>query len=435
MVSAKDFVIFRAGDYPQGKYSEKDLDEMVETFNASEAPHIIIGHSSDYKGKTRIPSFGQILGGLKRVGMDLVAIGAEFHDKLAEWIKEGFYNQRSIELAEVNGKKRIVALGMLGACPPAVKGLPAMDEALDEIAMVFSEVVNSIEFSEKIEFDAVNETELLGKADTIKGISDCMAELTASLTTMINDDVPDDRITQEIYEHFDDVFAILRVHKGFIEKIERLEEVAEGEVKEEAEANTENEMSEKRSWIKEFKKFISSKKGDTVNKEQEQKYQSEIADLTAQVATLTQQAQEFSEQKRVAEEAKLFADQAVVDANLRAEIKSFLDANAKNLKIVDELKLSEVMFQIAKANTQVDLGDSQKPLFVVFQEMLTRLPSVQLGEAKEFQTLPVEKELRMKVLVDAEKYVKSHPKEFADMKIDTAVSRALYLRSIGKAIF
>src|ERR1043166_7354406 len=50
MKKVKDFVIFRAGDYPQGKFTEQILDDIVGGYDPKalhEAP-VVIGHMEDY---------------------------------------------------------------------------------------------------------------------------------------------------------------------------------------------------------------------------------------------------------------------------------------------------------------------------------------------------------------------------------------------------
>ncbi|CAK0766268.1 hypothetical protein CCP3SC15_3430003 [Gammaproteobacteria bacterium] len=388
---------------------------MVETFNAEDAPHIIIGHSSDYKGKTRIPSFGQIIGGLKRVGSELIAVGAQFNEKLAGWIKEGFYNQRSIEMGEVGGKKKIVALGMLGACPPAVKCLPGMDEALNDIALTFSEAFKAVEFSETtaLEFDAVEEAENIGKEDTKKNISECLATLNSALSDMIDKEEKAERIRQEVYEYMDDLFRTLGIHDSFMQKLEQIE------------VSQEKEMSSVATWIKEFKeKFITKGKGEDVDKQKEDGYKQKIADLEANV-------QEFADLKAAEEEKRVKAEQEARDASIKAEIKSFLDANGKNLKITEEMQLPELMFQIAKTQATIDFSGEKKSLLVVFQELLTKLPTVQLGESKEFNEQGAKPDNRPAIIKAAEEFYEKNTKEFAGLDKAQVVAKILRMNANG----
>jgi hypothetical protein len=187
-VQAKDLVIFKSGTWNGETFTDSDLDNMAASFNKDEPIPFIIGHSSDYKGRTRIPAFGRITGGLKRIGSDLIAVGVSFNDKLANWIKEGFYNQRSIELTRDN--KRVLAVGMLGATPPAVKGMPAMDDSLNEIALEFSDV----EDAKCIEFSALDEVEKLAGDDTFKTISECCGRFIEDVEKMIANNEKPDRI-------------------------------------------------------------------------------------------------------------------------------------------------------------------------------------------------------------------------------------------------
>ena len=152
-VPVGEIVIFRSGDHTtkSGKkvnYTDEMLDEMCETFPEvdDQKPAFITGHSSEKADKTAIPAYGRIYGGLKRVGHDLVAVGSEFSDELASWVKKGFFTERSIETQrDENGKLKLFAVAMLGAVPPAVAGMPPIADAIGNPAFAFSTIPKEVE--------------------------------------------------------------------------------------------------------------------------------------------------------------------------------------------------------------------------------------------------------------------------------------------------
>ena len=112
--------IFEAGEYPQGKYTEKDLDEVVSTYDPSfhEAP-AVIGHP-----KTTAPAYAWVKE-LKREGTKLLAWFRQVNPEFAEWVRQGLWKKRSIRLSRnyVPGKLYLKDVGWLGAEPPQIKGL------------------------------------------------------------------------------------------------------------------------------------------------------------------------------------------------------------------------------------------------------------------------------------------------------------------------
>ncbi|MEW6359637.1 MAG: hypothetical protein AB1696_25090 [Planctomycetota bacterium] len=112
--------IFRAGDYPQGRFSEEDLEIIAESYDPAlhEAP-ITLDHQNDG------PAYGWI-GGLKRIGRKLVAIPSLVTDKMRALLRAGEYRKVSAEIYTNFmglGKPYLKAVSFLGARVPAVKGL------------------------------------------------------------------------------------------------------------------------------------------------------------------------------------------------------------------------------------------------------------------------------------------------------------------------
>ena len=123
--------VFRAGDQTsaqgvQRNFSSKDLQQVVETYDPSihEAP-LVVGHQGD---SDSLPSFGWIKG-FSRQGDNLYA-DVEFTDTAKDLVKDGHYRKVSISFyspdSAINpnpGKWSARHLALLGAAPPAVKGL------------------------------------------------------------------------------------------------------------------------------------------------------------------------------------------------------------------------------------------------------------------------------------------------------------------------
>ena len=417
-VQAKDFVIFKTGTWNGETFTEAQLDEMAKSFNADEPIPIIVGHSSDYKGHTRIPAFGRILGGLKRVGGDLIAYGAEFNDKLASWIKEGFYNQRSIELTRDN--KRVLAVGMLGAIPPAVKGLPAMDESLTEIAMQFSEANEPkvIEFADAsaIDFTAIEEVAV---EDTLKNIEEefatCLTDIENHLSAGDENEEIKQNCLDALMECYQNIAEEICEHFSFTGKLEQLEP-----------EEKETMMGKLKEWLG-IKSINLTRKETEVEAKKEKEYQDEIESLKAQ-------NKEFAEKERLAKEAqdKITADKKIADEKIaleakQTEIKNFCDETIKAGKMTPAMREKDepIMFELSKTNIEVLKSFQQK----------YSIPVVPLGEVKVNETQDSDK--RSQVIKDAERYAVAHAKdkEFAGLDKATATSRALYLYQMGEIKF
>lgn len=109
----------------------QDLHELASTYNPAiaEAP-ILLGHSMDdiTKQSDAAPSFGWV----KRIYVkgDNLYADLDLTDAMQDLLKSGYYKKRSIayygknsKLSPSKGKLYIRHLAMLGARPPAVKGL------------------------------------------------------------------------------------------------------------------------------------------------------------------------------------------------------------------------------------------------------------------------------------------------------------------------
>jgi len=123
--------VFRSGDQTSAQgvhrhFSPKELDQVVKTYDPSvhEAP-LVVGHAGD---NDSLPAFGWIKG-FNREGENLYA-DVEFSDAAKDLVKNGHYRKVSISFyspdSAINphkGKWSARHLALLGASPPAVKGL------------------------------------------------------------------------------------------------------------------------------------------------------------------------------------------------------------------------------------------------------------------------------------------------------------------------
>jgi hypothetical protein len=130
-VFTKKIHVFKSGDQTsaqgvQRNFSDKDLQQVVDTYDPSihEAP-LVIGHAGD---NDSMPAYGWIKG-FSHKGGDLYADVA-FTDTAKDLVKDGHYRKVSISFyspdSAINphkGKWSARHLALLGASPPAVKGL------------------------------------------------------------------------------------------------------------------------------------------------------------------------------------------------------------------------------------------------------------------------------------------------------------------------
>jgi len=130
-VYTKRIHVFKAGDQTsaqgvQRKFTPKELDQVVKSYDPSihEAP-LVLGHAGD---NDSLPSFGWIQG-FTREGDNLYA-DVSFTDTAKDLVKDGHYRKVSISFyspeSAINphkGKWSARHLALLGASPPAVKGL------------------------------------------------------------------------------------------------------------------------------------------------------------------------------------------------------------------------------------------------------------------------------------------------------------------------
>jgi len=121
MNTSMEIEVFRAGDYGvKGAYTPAELQKIAEDYDPAwhEAP-VTLDHRQDG------PAFGWVES-LRCVGDVLMARLKDLHESLRDWIRQGAYKKRSLELYRSfarTGRPYLRAVSFLGACPPEVKGL------------------------------------------------------------------------------------------------------------------------------------------------------------------------------------------------------------------------------------------------------------------------------------------------------------------------
>jgi len=128
-----DVEIFSAGVWNGDEYTEKDLDEIVESFQEIGGiikPYLKLGHNKEQKllQKDGMPSAGWITN-LKRKGDKLLADFKSIPKKIKELIDKDAYGRFSSEIYwnlkidDKKYKKVLKAVALLGADTPAVRNL------------------------------------------------------------------------------------------------------------------------------------------------------------------------------------------------------------------------------------------------------------------------------------------------------------------------
>lgn len=119
----KYFEVFKAGNYPQGKFTKEEVQELAKNYDPSfcEAP-ITLDH--EQKG----PAYGWVDKLKEEDGM-LKASFKDLSEDLKEFVNKGKYKKISVEIyRELEGKKPYLkAVSFLGASIPQVKGMEPVE--------------------------------------------------------------------------------------------------------------------------------------------------------------------------------------------------------------------------------------------------------------------------------------------------------------------
>ncbi len=184
----KFFEVFKAGTYPQGVFSEDDVQALAKNYDPkfSEAP-ITLDH--EQKG----PAYGWV-SGLKAEDGSLKASFRNVTDELKEFVQSGKYRKISVEIyKELEGRKPYLkAVSFLGAGIPQVKGMEPVEfkDAESETYIFELEEPEKTKLAEKTD----NEDSLVLKA--IVKVQNQISDIESRLAHMINQ--PDKDNTQVV---------------------------------------------------------------------------------------------------------------------------------------------------------------------------------------------------------------------------------------------
>lgn len=179
-------------------FSLSDLDELVESYNPDrfEAP-IVLGHEEDLKAlikNDRAPAYGWSKK-LVKEGNDLFAY-CDVLPELDEWLRREPppFKYRSAALYEKNspynptpGKLYLRHIGILGAQPPAIKGLEKIirfKQGADTVMVYTKEMLSK-------------DLEALSKAGLLNDLESPDSELTALAEDDVEDETPEVKVPDE----------------------------------------------------------------------------------------------------------------------------------------------------------------------------------------------------------------------------------------------
>ena len=219
----KYFEVFKAGNYPQGKFTQAEVQELAKNYDPSfcEAP-ITLDH--EQKG----PAYGWV-DKLKEENGKLKATFKDLSDDLKEFVNKGKYKKISVEIyRELEGKKPYLkAVSFLGASIPQVKGMQAVEFKEGESDVyIFEAEVEQNDDAQEIESLKSTITDLKGqiakfkednkKNTEIKSLKEQVKDLTLELAKFKDEAAGKDELARELK----DIKETLRT-KDFNEFIEQ----------------------------------------------------------------------------------------------------------------------------------------------------------------------------------------------------------------------
>ena len=203
----KYFEVFKAGNYPQGKFTQAEVQELAKNYDPSfcEAP-ITLDH--EQKG----PAYGWV-DKLKEENGKLKATFKDLSDDLKEFVNKGKYKKISVEIyRELEGKKPYLkAVSFLGASIPQVKGMQAVEFKEGESDVyIFEAEVEENNDAEEIENLKSTITDLKGqvakfkedakKNTEIKSLKEQVKDLTLELAKFKDEAAGKDELAKELKE-------------------------------------------------------------------------------------------------------------------------------------------------------------------------------------------------------------------------------------------
>lgn len=203
----KYFEVFKAGNYPQGKFTQAEVQELAKNYDPSfcEAP-ITLDH--EQKG----PAYGWV-DKLKEENGKLKATFKDLSDDLKEFVNKGKYKKISVEIyRELEGKKPYLkAVSFLGASIPQVKGMQAVEFKEGESDVyIFEAEVEEDNDAEEIENLKSTIADLKGqvakfkedakKNTEIKSLKEQVKDLTIELAKFKDEAAGKDELAKELKE-------------------------------------------------------------------------------------------------------------------------------------------------------------------------------------------------------------------------------------------
>jgi hypothetical protein len=316
----KEFEIFAAGSYPQGDFTQAELNEIAGSYNPDvhEAPQVL-GHVSDHVGST-VPAGGWVKA-LKVVGDKLLAVGT-FTDKLVSSITSGEFKKRSIGLYapddESNptpGKWHLHHVAWLGGQPPQVKGLAnvAFVELGDRAKIL------NFEFADI----ALADLQSAANEDTYASIETefalCLSKIQDTLASDADDDDKKNKLGLAISDCYYALQKECDLHFAFLDK---------------AESIASKPMDELREMVRKIKTFVQNKTGTSQSGKEsvmDEKQKQEFAELQAKVKEQDAKILSFAEEKK-ALEAKATADAQAAEAQKKKDVETRVEGQLKEFR-------------------------------------------------------------------------------------------------------
>lgn len=200
----KFFEVFKAGTYPQGKFTKEQIEEIAKNYDPSfcEAP-ITLDHEQSG------PAFGWVES-LKAEKGVLKASFKDVADDLKVFVNDGKYRKVSVEIyRELEGKKPYLkAVSFLGAGIPQVKGMDAVqfkEGESDTYTFEFQAGTEEDAEVSKLQFQIKDLEEKIKtfsqqekSTETIKSLNTKVEDLTKELETFKEKSNDKDEIQKEL---------------------------------------------------------------------------------------------------------------------------------------------------------------------------------------------------------------------------------------------